>query len=277
MNTPKRPRVEGFVRVIETTPPLEVAPEQEEPFEQEGHSGMETTPKRPRVEGFVRAIETTPPLEVAPEQEEPLEQEGHSGMETTPKRPRVEGFVRAIETTPPLEVAPEQEEPLEQEGHSGMETTPKWPRVKGFVRAIETTPPLEVAPEQEEPLEQEGHSGMETTPKRPRGPSLHARLCGEKESGDTARDVGANTLVNGTVMNPSVNDVSSVSLRENSQQNLMSVETCGGFLAHMQSIVAHKFHKLMASILYDSAGRALLEIKHQEVHYHPPAGFVHRI
>ena len=62
MNTPKRPRVEGFVRAIETTPPLEVAPEQEEPLEQEGHSGMETTPKRPRVEGFVRAIETTPPL-----------------------------------------------------------------------------------------------------------------------------------------------------------------------------------------------------------------------
>ena len=106
---------------------------------------------------------------------------------------------------------------------------------------------------------------------------MHTRLCAEKESGDTARDVGANTLVNGTVMNPSVNDASSISLRENSQQNLMSVETCAGFLAHMQSIVAHKFHKLMASIFYDSAGRALLEIKHQEVHYHPPAGFVHRI
>jgi len=78
-------------------------------------------------------------------------------------------------------------------------------------------------------------------------------------------------------MNPSVNDASSLSLQENSQQNLVSDETRAGFLAHMQSIVANKFQKLMASILYNSAGLALLEINHQVVHYHPPAGFVHRV
>jgi len=53
--------------------------------------------------------------------------------------------------------------------------------------------------------------GIETTPKRPRGPNLHVRLCADEDSSDTASDFRANqqnTLVNDTVMNPGVNDVS---------------------------------------------------------------------
>jgi len=179
----------------------------------------------------------------------------------TPKRQRVEGNVHAVETTPLREVTLEQDEPpMEQ---------------KELLIGDSTT--TESLPQEED----SGiRGGIETTPKRPRGLSLHVRQCADEDSGDTASDLRANqqdTLVNDTVMNPNVSDASSLSLLENLQQNLVSDETSAGFLARMQSIVANKFQKLMASILYDSAGRALLEIKHQVVHYHPPAGFIHHV
>jgi len=161
----------------------------------------------------------------------------------TPKQPRVEGNVHAIKTTAPREVALEQDEQPEQK--------------ELLIGDSATTESL---PQEEDSGIQ---SGIETTPKRPRGPSLHVRLCADEDSSDAARDLRANqqnTLVNDTVMNPSVNDASCLSLQENPQQNLVSDETRVGFLARMQSIVANKFRKLMASILYDSAGRALLEI-----------------
>jgi len=136
----------------------------------------------------------------------------------TPKRPRVEGNVHVIETTPPREVTLEQDQRPEQ---------------KELLIGDSTT--TESLPQEEDSGIQ---GGIETTPKRPRRPSLHVRLCADKDSSDTASNLRGNqqnTLVNDTVMNPSVNDASCLSLQENPQQNLVSDETCAKFLAHIYS------------------------------------------
>ena len=49
------------------------------------------------------------------------------------------------------------------------------------------------------------------------------------------------------------------------------------FLLHLESVTRHKYAHLKPTILHGSADTTLLEVTHQSVHYHPPAGYVHRL
>ena len=48
-------------------------------------------------------------------------------------------------------------------------------------------------------------------------------------------------------------------------------------LSHLKEIVIRRFIELKAILLVESRGISLLEITHTTVHYHPPAGYVHRV
>ena len=121
------------------------------------------------------------------------------------------------------------------------------------------------------PQENVENSGMVMTPKRPR---LQTRCC-EKENIEDGHGIATTAdSVMHTSVGLGINRESSV---ENSQQSLVSVEVRTGFLARMQAMVTDNYKRLVATILYDSTARALLEIKHQVVHYHHPTGFIHRV
>lgn len=125
----------------------------------------------------------------------------------------------------------------------------------------------------------------EETPKRPPEDSFSCVSVdneivdqGEATEGRSCQMLGVQHESRGMRIPPrSAEETSAENLTGNISHNSASKDTAVASLTHFQQIIMDKYPDLKATLLEDSCGSNALEITHNIVHHHPPAGYVHRI